>query len=234
MASRTYKTIGEVVDELSEEYPDLTVSKVRFLEDEGLIAPDRTPGGYRKFTESDVARLDVVLRLQRDHFLPLAVIGEKLKDLDRGRVPEELKSSTVAAQPATLPLEEAQPLSVSEAPETLGMSAEFLGQLIEFGLVRPINTDGGRALTARDVEAAHVCWDLRRYGVEPRHLRMFSGFAEKEANLLSQVLMPQIRHRTPEARQKVVETLEKLTVLTGELKRQLLRRALADEFEDVD
>jgi DNA-binding transcriptional MerR regulator len=234
VASRTYKTIGEVVDELSQEYPDLTVSKVRFLEDEGLIAPDRTPGGYRKFTAVDVARLEIVLRLQRDHFLPLAVIGEKLKDLDRGRVPEELKSSTVASQPATLPLEETQPVSVSEAPETLGMSAEFLGQLIEFGLVRPIRTDGGRALTARDVEAAHVCWDLRRYGVEPRHLRMFAGFAEKEANLLSQVLMPQTRHRTPAARQKVVETLEGLTVLTGELKRQLLRRALADEFEDVD
>jgi len=233
-AGRNYKTIGEVVDSLSGAYSDLTVSKIRFLEEEGLVAPDRTPGGYRKFSDSDVARLEIILRLQREHFLPLAVIREKLKDLDRGKLPEELRSVTTPVEVVALPLDESFPVPVSRASEELGLPAEFLRELDEYGLVRPSKGADGLEYSRSDVEIAHACWDLKRYGVEPRHLRMFEGFAEKEATLLAQLLMPALRHRTPEARQQLVETLGELTDFLHELKRELLRRALSDEFEDLN
>ena len=100
MSSRDYLTIGEVVQKLQPSYPDLSISKVRFLEEEDLITPERTAGGYRKFSQKDVGRIEMILRLQRDHFFPLAVIREKLADVDRGRIPAELqRSSPSAAEP---------------------------------------------------------------------------------------------------------------------------------------
>src|SRR5450759_5780802 len=103
--SRDYMTIGELVENLVPAHPDLTISKVRFLEDEGLVTPERTAGGYRKFTTADAARVDLILRLQKEHFLPLAVIREKLKDVDRGKVPPELRPTVASAHTQALPLE---------------------------------------------------------------------------------------------------------------------------------
>ena len=109
-------TIGEVVDRLQPAYPDLTISKLRFLEEEGLVAPERTPGGYRKFSQTDVARLELVLRLQRDHFLPLAVIREKLAEYDRGRIPPELRQAVATvAEPIALPLDDLETMLVEPA-----------------------------------------------------------------------------------------------------------------------
>ena len=103
MTGRDYLTIGEVVQRLQGAYPDLSISKVRFLEEEGLVAPERTQGGYRKFSQADVARVEMILRLQKEHFLPLAVIREKLSDFDRGRIPAELQRASVGMT-APLPL----------------------------------------------------------------------------------------------------------------------------------
>jgi DNA-binding transcriptional MerR regulator len=135
VSGREYMTIGEVVEHLAESYPDLTISKVRFLEDEGLVSPERTGGGYRKFHPADVTRIELVLRLQRDNFMPLAVIREKLKEVDKGRVPPELQPSVSRAEAIQLPLETAETVLVTKASDTLGLPTSFIRELAEFGLI---------------------------------------------------------------------------------------------------
>ncbi len=233
--AREHMTIGQVTERLAEAYPGVSISKLRFLEDEGLISPERSPGGYRKYSASDLARIELVLKLQKEHFLPLAVIREKLKEYDHGRLPAELRDSApVKAQPVALPLEEAEMVPLDDAPGSLGLPVSFIRELAEFGLVR---IEGGEEapeeLSRADAAVAHACWDLRRFGVEPRHLRMYQTFVEREAALMSQILMPAFRHRTPETRQKLVDALGELTTLTEQLKRLLLHRAMTDTFEDV-
>lgn len=233
MKDREYMTIGEVVETLSPAYPDLSISKVRFLEEEGLIAPERTPGGYRKFGQKDLARVESILRLQKEHFLPLAVIKEKLADFDRGKIPAELKDASPAAEAVALPFAEAEPIPVADAPSALGIPVSFIEELAEFALVEIAEGEDGGEIAAVDCSIAHAAWDLRRFGIEPRHLRMYETFAEREAAFFSQALMPAFRHRTPETRQKLVETLSELTSSTKDLKNHLLRRALSRVFEDV-
>ncbi|MDZ4180155.1 MAG: MerR family transcriptional regulator [Coriobacteriia bacterium] len=230
---RDYVTIGEVVDRLAGTYPDLSISKIRFLEEEGLISPERTAGGYRKFAQADVSRIDLILRLQKEHFLPLAVIREKLADYDKGKVPVELRPVVGAAETMSLPLEEAETLALEEVPSVLGLPTSFVNELAEFGLIELIAGDHGPELSRADVHVTHVCWDMRRFGVEPRHLRMYETFAEREASFFSQILMPAFRHRTPETRQKLVDALAELTGLTEQLTAHLVRRSLGKVFEDV-
>ena len=225
-------TIGEVVERLSTAYPDLSISKVRFLEEEGLVAPERTPGGYRKFSSADVARIEAILRLQKDHFLPLAVIREKLADMDRGRMPEELKGDAAVANPTSRPAQgESIPLATASA--ALGVPDAFLKELIDFGLVQTHHGAEGPELAPSDIQIAHVAWDLRRYGVEPRHLRMYDNLAEREAALFGQILTPAYRHNTADSKARLAATLADITKATGELKRELLKRALAATFDGM-
>ena len=232
--SRDYLTIGEVVQRLQNSYPDLSISKVRFLEEEELVAPERTAGGYRKFSQADVSRVEMILRLQKDHFLPLAVIREKLADFDRGRIPVELQRSPVGmTEPLPLVAEEEGPLALEDAQSSLGIPASFVRELAEFNLVQIVREDGVDGIDRPDVQVVHAAWDLRKFGVEPRHLRMYENFSDREAALFSQILMPAFRHRTPESKQKLAETLTELSTLTDELKGRLLRRALAKAFEDL-
>jgi len=234
MSSRDYLTIGEVVQRLEPTYPDLSISKVRFLEEEGLITPERTAGGYRKFSSNDVARIEMILRLQRDHFFPLAVIREKLADVDRGRIPAELQRGPVGvAEPLPIAGSDDGPLPVDDIPSALGIPVSFVRELAEFGIVHLETSDAGEAVERADIASLHAAWDLRRFGVEPRHLRMYDTFAEREAALFTQILMPAFRHKTAESRQKLAETLSELGSLTDELKGRLLRRALAKAFEDL-
>ena len=230
---RDYLTIGEVVEKLAETYPDLTISKVRFLEDEGLVSPERTPGGYRTFRPADVQRLELVLRLQREHFMPLSVIREKLEDLDKGKVPQELRPVVERSETMALPLEDAQTVALERAPDTLGLPIAFIRELASFGIVTLVKGEHGEELPGPDVGIAHSCWDLRRFGIEPRHLRMYETQSEREATFYQQVLMPALRHRTPEARQKLVETLGELMRTTAELKEHMVRRAVGRLFEDL-
>lgn len=232
--TRDYLTIGEVVQRLQSAYPDLSISKVRFLEEEGLVAPERTAGGYRKFSQADVARVEMILRLQKEHFLPLAVIREKLADFDRGRIPVELQRGSVGmTEPLPLVAEEEGPLALDDAQGALGIPGTFIRELSEFGLVRIGRVEGVDVVERADVQIVHAAWDLRKFGVEPRHLRMYENFSDREAALFSQILMPAFRHRTPESKQKLSETLSELSTLTDELKSRLLRRALAKAFEDL-
>ena len=232
--TRDYLTIGEVVQRLQNSYPDLSISKVRFLEEEGLVAPERTAGGYRKFSQTDVARVEMILRLQKEHFLPLAIIREKLADFDRGRIPVELQRSPVGmTEPLPLAAEDEGPLALDDAQGALGIPGSFIRELAEFGLVNIGRVDGADVIDRADVQVVHAAWDLRKFGVEPRHLRMYENFSDREAALFSQILMPAFRHRTPESKQKLSETLSELSTLTDELKSRLLRRALAKAFEDL-
>lgn len=234
MNSRDYLTIGEVVQRLQPAYADLSISKVRFLEEEGLVSPERTAGGYRKFTQADVARVETILRLQRDHFLPLAVIREKLTEIDRGRVPAELQRTPVGStEPLPFAVAEEGPLALDDAPSALGIPVSFVRELAEFGVIAIGHGEEGEQVERSDVSAVHAAWDLRRFGVEPRHLRMYGTFADREAALFAQILMPAFRHRTPETRQKLAETLNELCTLTDQLKGRLLRRALEKAFEDL-
>lgn len=231
--TREYATIGEVVEQLKQSFPDVSISKIRFLEDEGLIAPERTAGGYRMFRPADVQRLELVLRLQKDHFMPLAVIRERLDDFDKGKMPAEFKPVIERSEVVALPLEDAETIPVDRAPDMLGLPSAFIRELASFGIVRLVQGDHGEEIAAPDVAVAHTCWDLRRFGIEPRHMRMYETFAEREAAFYQQILMPGVRHRTPEARQKLVETLGELMRRTGELKEHMIRRAVSRTFEDV-
>jgi DNA-binding transcriptional MerR regulator len=210
----------------------VTISKIRFLEEEGLVSPERTAGGYRKFSDADVARIELVLRLQKEHFLPLAVIREKLKDIEKGKVPAELRPVAAKAEVVALPFEEAERVPLDKAPAALGLPLSFVKELTEYGLLAPVKGENGDELTRVDVAIAHAAWDLRRYGVEPRHLRMYENLAEREASMFGQILMPAFRQRTPEARTKLTQTLAELTNATGDLKRHLLERALARTFDE--
>lgn len=234
MAVRDYMTIGEVVETLQPAYPDLSISKVRFLEEEGLVSPDRTPGGYRKFSTHDLNRVDMILRLQKEHFLPLAVIREKLADFDKGKVPPELRGTgPTGSEPVALPFEEVEPIALDDVPAVLGLPVSFVRELADFGLVEIADGENGPQIAPADVRITHAAWDLRRFGIEPRHLRMYETSAEREASFFGQALMPTVRHRTPETHQKLVETLGELTGITADLKNHLLRRALGRVFEDV-
>lgn len=230
---RDYMTIGEVVDALADRHPDLTISKVRFLEEEELIAPERTAGGYRKFRSPDVTRIEHILRLQKEHFLPLAVIRERLADYDKGKTPKELRAEGGLGAASTPSSTGAEAVPVEDVPTTLGLPATFIKELDEYNLIRLEQGERGKEITAADIRIAHVCWEMRRFGVEPRHLRMYETFAERESAFFSQILMPTFRHRTPETRQKLTETLGELSEQTRELASHLLRRSLARVFEDV-
>ncbi len=234
MATRTrdYMTIGQVVEALQKSHADVTISKVRFLEEEGLVNPERTAGGYRKFKAADVARIELVLRLQKEHFLPLAVIREKLKDIEKGKLPPELRPVAAKAEAVALPFDEAERIPLDKAPTALGLPLSFLTELIEYGLVVPLKSGDSPELTRSDVAVAHACWDLGRYGVEPRHLRMYETLAGREAALFSQILMPTLRQRTPEARTKLDDTLTELLDITSDLKRHLLERAFSRAFDE--
>jgi DNA-binding transcriptional MerR regulator len=226
-------TIGELVESLLPAHPDLTISKVRFLEDEGLIDPARTSGGYRKFSTNEAARVDLILRLQREQFLPLAVIREKLKEVDKGHVPEDLRPMVTRPEALLSPDAETAAVPLETVQTALGLPVPFVRELADFGLVRIVRGDGGEEIDRDDSSIARDCWELRKFGVEPRHLKMFLNFAEREAVLLSQILMPATRQKTADSRQKLAESLEELMSLSDGLTRGLVRRAVSDAFEDA-
>ncbi len=230
MATRDYLTIGEVVERLSPRYPDLSISKVRFLEEEGLINPERTAGGYRKFSTADVDRVEAILRLQKDYFLPLAVIREKLAEMDRGHVPEELARVSDLPGITGAGVVEA-PVAFATASSTLGMPDSFLRELLDYGLIATSVGAEGPELAPADVRIARVAFDLRRFGVEPRHLRMYVNAADREAALFGQILAPAFRHKSADSRQRLEETLAEITHTTADLKQELLERSLGRQFD---
>jgi DNA-binding transcriptional MerR regulator len=232
VTERGFLTIGEVVRELAEEFDDLSISKIRYLEEQGIITPTRTPGGYRKFKASDLERLRLALRLQRDHFLPLHVIRERLREAEHGRPSAEIQSELPMLDEAALNLDEEGRVGVDELLGVLDVGADFVRSLESFGLITVQQSDNGRVLARDDAEIVRAAHEMTRYGLEPRHLRMYETFAERQVAFFSQILMPSLRHKNPEARNRMLATLAGLAQGADVLNRILLRRRLAHEFED--
>ena len=212
-------TIGAVCRLLREEFPDISISKIRYLEDQGLLAPRRTPGRYRLYAEEDVERLRTILRLQRDEFLPLRVIRQELASAAG-------KERVRRAGRSALSLEEQEQIDLGELCERAGVTAAFVRELEEYGLIGSRSDGRGRVYTEGEADVAAVCAKLARFGIDARHLRTFRTAAEREIGLLSAVVAPALRSRNPERRQSGVEDLQALAELAQELSQLLFSRAL--------
>ena len=264
-----HHSIGDVLSELRDEFPDITISKIRFLESQGLIAPERTPSGYRKFYAADVARLRWILRQQKDHFLPLKVIKDRLDTLDPTELevaladadasgsarpsPEAVVDAFFEAHRKEAAAQEADRVAAAiaqaadggtrdddltaiasgvsltrgELAAAAGLDDAQLAELESYGLVRPLRTSTDRALFGEESLAiARVAGSFMRFGIEPRHLRMYFTFVEREVALFEQVLVQYRRQRNPEAQAKADELHRELAANGRRLRAALLQQAL--------
>jgi len=214
--------IGEVVRRLSEEFSDISISKIRYLEDEGLLAPTRTQGGYRLFSEADVERLQTILRLQRDEFLPLRVIKDTLDA--PGRAERKRR------RPASLGTAE-ETVSLDELCERAAIDAALAKELEDFGLLSPHGSGGAKQFPESDIDVAILCAKLARFGVGPRHLRTIRTASGRQSALLEQLIAPALRGRNSERRTQALRDLQQLAELAGELSSLLFWRDLRDLAE---
>jgi DNA-binding transcriptional MerR regulator len=303
---RPYLSIGEVLALLKDEFADVTISKIRFLESQGLIDPERTPSGYRKFYDAEVERLRWILRQQKEHYLPLRVIKGKLSDgttdelegdddgdaldhasaeeadadaeasaahdepgpiavpaidpstqrlrgpatgdpsrrppppfpesLRRGREARSSPAALLTApEPAPAPVAESAPappdaeveLTAEELAAACGVTVVLIAELESYGLVKGVNGPGGRYYDAQALEVVRLAADFGRYGVEPRHLKQWKSAAERQADVIEQVVTPLRRQRNPEARRQAAEAVSELAVMGLKLHRAFLRGAVS-------
>lgn len=227
-SSRDYLSIGEVLDAVRADFPDVSISKIRFLETEGLIEPERTPSGYRKFYATDVERLRFILSLQRDQFLPLKVIKERLASGANGVAPAPLPGPVVAGPAAPSPVSSTPAADVSLTPAEIGPASGLtdreLQGLMEFGIL-----DGTKELyDGDDLIAAKAAAGLFRYGVEPRHLKMYRHFAERESAFFEQIIAPVTRRRDPQAQQEAARSVTEIIGLAQLFRDAMLRSTMRD------
>jgi DNA-binding transcriptional MerR regulator len=227
-------TIGTVCKALHQEFPDISISKIRYLEDQKLLSPRRTQGGYRLYTQSDVQRLRTILRLQRDEFLPLRVIRQELAG---GRAEREVATGGAggAAGPsdgrslrrALVSTRDPGALySLEDVVEETGADAGLVRELVDFGVIKGEMRAGARYFDETEREIVRAVSELARYGVGGRNLRVFRSSADREAQLLQSILAPALRSRNPERRREAIEALENLASVTSHLKHLLLIRDL--------
>jgi DNA-binding transcriptional MerR regulator len=207
-------TIGTVCRRLQPEFPDISISKIRYLEDQGLLLPKRTQGGYRLFGEDDVERLETILRLQRDEFLPLRVIREELA-AGAGRERRRRRSALGESE---------EGLELDDLCARAGIEPTRARELEEFGLLEPRVDGGQRLYSETDVDVAVACDTLARFGIAPRHLRAFRTAADREAGLLEALVAPALRSRNPERRRAGIEDLQALAEAAQELSQLLFSR----------
>ena len=217
-------SIGEVLAELRTEFPDTTISKLRFLESEGLVEPQRTPSGYRKYSRSDILRLRSVLIAQRDHYLPLRVIREQLADGEVVIEPPQARPALVALGPNDAPPERPAPehvrLTASELCEDSGLDPAQLRDLVQHGLIAP---DAAGRYDADALAVAQVAVAFAEHGVQARHLRAWRAAADREVGLFAALIAPLQRHPDPTAQARAAETLRELTALSQRLHAALVR-----------
>ncbi|MEU8437339.1 MerR family transcriptional regulator [Streptomyces sp. NPDC029216] len=227
-------SIGTVLTMLRDEFPEVTISKIRFLEAEGLVEPRRTPSGYRKFSTDDVERLGRILRLQRDHYLPLKVIREQLDALDRGeqvRIPAPAahgESVAGSARPDGPGEPGGEPPTVSRVgrAELIAAAEVDEAQLAEWESYGLVCEAPGGGFDAEAVAVARLIADLGRFGLEPRHLRAMKAAADREAGLVEQVVAPLRRHRNPQTRTHAEATMKELAGLSVRLHEAFVQSAL--------
>lgn len=237
LRGRATMTIGEVLAALQAEFADVSVSKIRFLESEGLIEPERTASGYRKFSGADLDRLRLILRLQRDSFLPLKVIKERL---EAGLTDIPAPGTTVApppppAAPAPAPeparTEELLARAKVELTEAdLGNAAELdasqIDALREYGVICPHARNGSTFFDGDDLRIAKIARGLLKLGIEPRHMKTLRRIAEQQADMLGQIVAPALRNRRPEARRQALDTLSELADLARDLHQAFVTQSL--------
>jgi DNA-binding transcriptional MerR regulator len=222
-------TIGAVAKQLEREFPDISISKIRYLEDQKLLSPRRTPGGYRLYAPGDVDRLRTILRLQRDEFLPLRVIRQELAS---GRADTEVatpdappesrgqaRRSFALRGPGSL-------YRLAEVLEETGADQSLVKELEDYGVIKGERQDGETFYDDTEREIIRAVGELKRFGVGGRNLRVFRTSADREAALLEQILAPALRSRNPERRKEAVEALENLAAVASHLKHLLLIRDL--------
>ncbi len=225
-------TIGAVCKAIAQEFPDISISKIRYLEDQKLLTPRRTPGGYRLYTQGDVARLRTILRMQRDEFLPLRVIRQELAAGRAGEVAPA--AGRGAAREGTRTWRSSMSVrdgagalySLDDVLEETKADAKLVHELEEYGVVKGEMRGGVRYFDETEREIIGAVAELARYGVGGRNLRVFRSSADREANLLQQILAPALRSRNPERRKEAVEALENLAAVATHLKHLLLIRDL--------
>jgi DNA-binding transcriptional MerR regulator len=219
-------TIGMVCKALVQEFPDISISKIRYLEDQKLLAPRRTQGGYRLYSQNDIQRLRTILRLQRDEFLPLRVIRQELAG---GRSDREVSAPVDgrALRRAMVTTRDPGALySLEDVVEETGADAALVRELVDFGVVKGEMRGGNRYFDETEREIVRAVSELARYGVGGRNLRVFRSSADREAQLLQSILAPALRSRNPERRKEAIEALENLASVTTHLKHLLLIRDL--------
>lgn len=257
-SDRSFLSIGEVLDLLKDEFPDITISKIRFLESQGLLDPERTPSGYRKFYDDDIARLRWILTQQKEHFLPLKVIKGRLGSSPDADLREPVGPAPAASdelpgrqsrqsepKPLTHPQPQARPvtsearmlfdtgvsMTFDELRSASDLSAAALRDLERFGIVvgKPV---GGQTYYDEDaLVIARLAAGFARHGVEARHLRMYKTAAERESGFYEQVIMPLLKQRNPASRRQALETLAEMSQLGGDLRGALLRASLRSYTE---
>jgi DNA-binding transcriptional MerR regulator len=213
-------TIGAVCRRLQPEFPDISISKIRYLEDQGLVAPRRTQSGYRLFGEDDVERLETILRLQRDEFLPLRVIRQELASpTGPGKERRRRQSSRSIAEPD-------DQLDLGGLCERAAITPELARELEDFGLLQPRREGSEKLYPVGDVDIAVACAKLSRYGISARHLRAFRTSADREAGLLHQLVAPALRSRNADRREAGLQELQLLAEVGQELSQLLFWRDL--------
>ncbi|MFG2001805.1 MerR family transcriptional regulator [Spirillospora sp. NPDC048911] len=235
--ARALMTIGDVLGLLRADFPDITISKIRFLEAEGLIEPQRSPSGYRKFGEGDLERLRSILTAQRDHYLPLRVIKQRLEAQDRGeavppletagRVPaQDRPPRTLVAADAGAP-EPAVRLTRRQLLDGAGIDEELLAGLEEYGLV----TRTGRHYDGEALTIARAAAALGAFGVEVRNLRALKSAADRQVGLIEQVIAPLLRRRGPGAHEQAAGTAREIAELSVRLHAALLATGLRESLD---
>jgi MerR HTH family regulatory protein len=228
-ASRPRKalTIGAVCKILQSEFDDISISKIRYLEDQKLLTPRRTPGGYRLYSQADVERLRTILRLQRDEFLPLRVIRQELAaggEIDLGGDGDRRPSGAIRR--AILVNTSSAYLTRDQVIEETGAREELIVELENYGIVQPEKREGKTVYDETDREVVKAASELARFGVGARNMRVFRTSADRESNLLEAVLGSSLRSRNPDRRKEALESLESLAATVSHLKHLLLVRDL--------
>jgi DNA-binding transcriptional MerR regulator len=216
-------TIGQVVDLLKPDFPDLSITKIRYLEDRGLLTPSRTPGRYRKYSGADMRRLRTILTLQRDQYLPLEVIRERV-ETPSAVLGQQLATSARLGHSPSLKREDAV-YTQEELCENAGIDLTFLRVLLEYRLLDR-KAQAGPAFTEGDLETARICQLLVRFGVEPRNLRLLGSSVEREAAMVEQITAPSLKSTHADKREYGEKMVEDLGALLSQLMQLLLYKEL--------
>jgi DNA-binding transcriptional MerR regulator len=227
-------TIGEVLNQVRSEFDDISISKIRFLEAEGLIVPSRTKSGYRKFSNADVDKLRYILRMQRDHYLPLKVIKEHIEAIDRGLKPEidEIEKPKVPSALVDLNQLGIKKSYIRVTREELiantSITDQDLKESEDYGLIKVLADK--RHYDDIAVKTARVIAALSGFGLEPRHLKFLKSGSDRESSLIKQVASPMSRSKRPDAGEQALEMMREISNLTNQLHFILVSSTLDEEI----